>query len=1004
MKNYFLPLRWHRVSILWFAILFLTFFSGRAQAQFFSDNYNEAPDGVVGEPYSFTLVVTDNVNEVPTPFTFSITGGQPPPGLTLSASGTLSGTPTIGIDAFFTVRAESSGGILISGVRIVIFNLLPCIDSLSPTGQVFPASGGSGTVGVLAPSDCDWVAVSNSSLSIVSGSSGTGNGTVSYNVGTNSGAAARQETLTIGERTFTVDQAGTAPLFLLSLTSISSRVTEGSTKKIEHVVSVYSDTTGLPVTITFDTFNTGNWLSLSSTSGVAPFSFNVIVDPTGLSPGSSFFADITVTASGANPSTRVFFVNLFVDAAGNASLAVRPSGLTFSSVLGAAPITKVLTLTNEGGGAADFQVTIRTSSGVPWLIAAVASGSVTLSDAVSLAVTADPSGLSEGTFPGLITITSSATGQTIEIPVTLTVSSVQQILRLSQRGLLFRAIADSGAPPPSQSFAVINNGSGILNWSTGTSILSGNSLTVTPPSGSSDAASGSVPRVTVSVNLASLTPGQYYGQVEITSPEADNSPQAASVVLDVLPAGSDLDPVLQPTGLVFVGIAGGSDPASQTISVSTLKGVSETFTSGRSTADGADWFTQSPATGTATPGQPVEITIQPSIAGLTPGVRQGVLTLSFNDGTVLTVDLVLVVADTSSSQRAPFIARLAGCTPTRLAVVFTLLGNQFAVPAAWPIPIETIVVDDCGDPVTTGSVVLTFSNGDPPLPLQSLQDGRWSGTWQGRNVNSRVTITATATIPGTTFEGTAQRFGGVQSNSAAPQVGEGAVVSAASFASQTPAAPGSLVSIFGVAMADATGAADALPLARQLEGTTVLLGGQTLPLLFSSAGQINAMIPYDIAVNTQHQLVVRRGTASTVPEPVTLALAQPAIFTLNQSGQGQGLVFVATATTSVLADTANPAKAGDVVIIWCSGLGGVDQPVVAGDAAPASPLARTLDEVSVNIGGQNAPVQFAGLSPGFAGLYQVNAVIPEGIQPGDAVEVFLNVAGQTSPLVTIAVQ
>ena len=184
----------------------------------------------------------------------------------------------------------------------------------------------------------------------------------------------------------------------------------------------------------------------------------------------------------------------------------------------------------------------------------------------------------------------------------------------------------------------------------------------------------------------------------------------------------------------------------------------------------------------------------------------------------------------------------------------------------------------------------------------------------------------------------------------------------------------------------------------------MLLGGQSLPLLFSSAGQINAMIPYDIAVNTQHQLVVQRGTTSTVPEPVTVALAQPAVFTLNQSGQGQGLVFVATATTQVLADTANPAKAGDVVVIWCSGLGGVTQPVVAGDAAPASPLARTLDEVSVNIGGQNAPVQFAGLAPGFAGLYQVNAVIPEGIQPGDAVDVFLNVAGQTSPLVTIAVQ
>ena len=347
-------------------------------------------------------------------------------------------------------------------------------------------------------------------------------------------------------------------------------------------------------------------------------------------------------------------------------------------------------------------------------------------------------------------------------------------------------------------------------------------------------------------------------------------------------------------------------------------------------------------------------------------------------------------------------AQLAGCTPTKSVPVFSLLGNQFSVAAAWPVPIETTVVDDCGDPVTTGLVLLTFSNGDPPLLLQSLADGRWSGTWQARNAGvSEVTITATAVIPGISIQGTTQIVGGLQANPSIPQVGKDAVVSAASFAALVPTSPGSLISIFGLKLADATGAADALPLAKELAGTSVLLGGQTLPLLFSSAGQINAQVPYGIATNTEHQLVVQRGTSLTVPEPVIVAPAQPAVFTLDQSGTGQGVIVD---PTFQIVGPGNAATAGDVVIVFCSGLGEVDPPVVAGDAAPSSPLSTTADPVTVTIGGMEALVLFAGLAPGFAGLYQINVTVPAGVTPGNDVPVVLSVSGQSSPPVTIAVQ
>ena len=63
-----------------------------------------------------------------------------------------------------------------------------------------------------------------------------------------------------------------------------------------------------------------------------------------------------------------------------------------------------------------------------------------------------------------------------------------------------------------------------------------------------------------------------------------------------------------------------------------------------------------------------------------------------------------------------------------------------------------------------------------------------------------------------------------------------------------------------------------------------------------------------------------------------------------------------------------------------------------------------MSPVTVTIGGQPATVQFAGLSPGFAGLYQINAVVPAGVTPGNAVAVVLQTAGQVSPPVTMAVR
>jgi adhesin/invasin len=95
---------------------------------------------------------------------------------------------------------------------------------------------------------------------------------------------------------------------------------------------------------------------------------------------------------------------------------------------------------------------------------------------------------------------------------------------------------------------------------------------------------------------------------------------------------------------------------------------------------------------------------------------------------------------------------------------------------------------------------------------------------------------------------------------------------------------------------------------------------------------------------------------------------------------------------------------GETVVIYCTGLGAVSPAVKEGSPASATPPSTTVNPVTVTIGGKAAQVAFSGLTPGYAGLYQVNAVLPSGIATGDAVPVLISVAGQTSPPATMAVK
>jgi uncharacterized protein (TIGR03437 family) len=134
------------------------------------------------------------------------------------------------------------------------------------------------------------------------------------------------------------------------------------------------------------------------------------------------------------------------------------------------------------------------------------------------------------------------------------------------------------------------------------------------------------------------------------------------------------------------------------------------------------------------------------------------------------------------------------------------------------------------------------------------------------------------------------------------------------------------------------------------------------------------------------------------------APAAPTSFTLDGSGSGPAIVVaVPVSGDAHLVNTLNPAHGGDTVVIYCTGLGGVDSSLDAGDATPISPLAPASDAISVTVGGQAAQVAFAGLVPEFTGLYQINAVLPAGLS-GDALPLLIGAGAAQGPPATLAVR
>ena len=352
-----------------------------------------------------------------------------------------------------------------------------------------------------------------------------------------------------------------------------------------------------------------------------------------------------------------------------------------------------------------------------------------------------------------------------------------------------------------------------------------------------------------------------------------------------------------------------------------------------------------------------------------------------------------------------------------IAVSVTALGTSAPTVTVTPFPwtvttaqslwVAVGVSSGNNYPVPTGTVSLV-SGTYAPQPSNLINGGAILTIPAGSLPPGTDTLTVTYTpdlASAPTFAGSSG-VGSVAVTASSPgggsnalSVNPGGVVNSASYTA--PVAPGSIVSVFGNFLLAAP-VSSGLPVPFNLGGLTLGFGnGLFAPLFFVSSAQATAQIPWEMAGLSQTTISASMNDQVSAPVAVNLAAYAPGIYAMNGAGTGQGAI---TDVYYRVVDSTNPTAVGNVVTIYCTGLGPVTNQPATGAASPVSPLAWTTTIPAVTIGGVQASVLFYGLTPGSAGLYQLNVQVPPIPVKGNAVPVAIAIGGVQSNTVTMAVE
>ncbi len=199
--------------------------------------------------------------------------------------------------------------------------------------------------------------------------------------------------------------------------------------------------------------------------------------------------------------------------------------------------------------------------------------------------------------------------------------------------------------------------------------------------------------------------------------------------------------------------------------------------------------------------------------------------------------------------------------------------------------------------------------------------------------------------------------------------GASSVLATAAEVQQVQGGPvaGSLNFIQGAGLADATIVQSTFPLTTSLGGAQVTVNGKPAPLLAVSPSSISFQIPWETPLGSAAISVVR-------PSPQFMQTIPPLLIQASQPVAALDSVF--SLDFSQLNSPFYPAKPGDIVNFYLTGLGAVTAPVADGALSPSNPLPRLANPVTVSFGPTPLMVFYAGLAPGQIGIYQLSVQTP----------------------------
>jgi len=690
-----------------------------------------------------------------------------------------------------------------------------------------------------------------------------------------------------------------------------------------------------------------SWISISSSGGTAPATITVSVNPAGLQPN-TYNGGVTINESGHVQSVQVV---LTVSAnpvllTGTGSYVIRYTGG------GVAPPVGALQVFTSSGSQQSFTW----ATGLPsWLQFTSAVSSAATPDTLTLSVT--PQSLATGTYLADIILTPTASGGIpVVVPVLLSVTGSTPVVAVPSA---LNFTANSGTAPQTQTLEV--SATAVIPFvATASTTTGGSWLSVSPTSATTGI--GNIP-ITVTADPSTLASGTYNGTVTLTTNIGVTTPVPVTFAV-----GTNTVPItVGPSNLAFAYAQGGTTPAAQTLQVTG----SQSFSVSVTTASGGSWLSVTPTTGSG------DATLSASVTPgkLAPATYTGTITVTPTSGTAQTVTVTMIISAEGT----------LSASPNPLAFAYST-GNP--PPAA-----QTLSVTAAGQAVaftataaSSGWLSVTPTSGTTPASLTVLVDpsnlgaGNYQGSiaLNGSSGSLQFAVTVNLTV-------------------IAPLPVLSSVVNSASYLGGG-IAPGEIVVLFGTAMGPTTGVGATVDktghFPATLSNVTVTFNGYAAPVLYASAGQVNAIVPYELTAGTSATVEVMFGSARSNTLVLPVVATSPGIFSASATGTGDGAILDLNYR---LVSAANPVSPGDYIQIFATGQGLTSPASQDGLIEPLTPPwpATTLAS-GVLIGNLPAAIEYIGAAPGLvAGAVQVNVQVPAGV-PSGAVPLILNIGGNGS--------